>query len=285
MKSARVSAFVAAAAVFLGGCTAAAESDGGTGTAGVGGTAAGTGTAAGVGGTAAGADAGSTPSFTLPSGDAGERLDALLAGLRHGSDTVTTMQIVELSTTDPVIDEKETWLIRRLPEGFDYRKTSEAKPTAASAADELPDVEIYVDGKLYARSRAAEFLGNTPAGVWFLATEDSPNAVLGALAARADLSEEDQLNEFLTDLSEIPNVATAVEELGTSTVDGVAVRGYRISHDTNYWKTPSELWVDDQWRVVRLRGGLVFTDDLHFSKFNEPVEIKAPAASEVYEVK
>lgn len=269
MKSARISAFIAAAAVFLGGCTAAAESDGGTG----------------AGGTAAGAEAGSTPSFTLPSGDAGERLDALLAGLRHGSDTVTTMQIVDLPTTDFVTDEKETWLIRRLPDGFDYRKTSEAKPTAAGSADELPNMEIYVDGKLYARSRAAEFLDNTPAGVWFLATKDSPNAVLGALATMADLSEEDQLNEFLTDLSEIPNVATAVDELGTSTVDGVAVRGYRISHDANYWKTPSELWVDDQWRVVRLRGGLVFRDDLHFSKFNEPVEIKAPAASEVYEGK
>ncbi|NNG34671.1 hypothetical protein [Nakamurella aerolata] len=266
----RLTALVAAAAMLLGGCSTTvdggADSSGGAG--------------------------GSAPSAGLPDGDAGERLDAVLAGLRRGSDAVTTFQVVEVPK-DPGAVDTETSMIRRVEGGYEYHKLTERTPAPGAAApsragsrsDERPDEEIVVDGQVYARSKAAELELGAPQGVWFRATTDSSSAVLSALATLVASKETDPLSEFSTDLTDLANITTAVDELAPRQLDGATVRGYRLSYQDGFVKQPTEFWVDDQWRLVRARGGTLGDSERRFSKFNQPVEIKAPAASEVYQVK
>ena len=170
--------------------------------------------------------------------------------------------------------------------------------TGLSATATLPgslgDVALVVTGgRTFAKLPKA--LSSSPKP-WTAITADSSNPVVAQLASFVDTA---LTAASLDNLAHVAGAASSVRDLGAATVGGVAATHFRVQVDPTRLPSslagkaglgtasiPAEIWVDAKGRPVQVRvalkvSGSATDTTIGFSRFDAPVTVTAPPASQV----
>lgn len=154
---------------------------------------------------------------------------------------------------------------------------------------------ITVGGTSYAKPPAAQ---NTSGKPWVKVSDSSSNEFVRALAGTLSLTTAATSIGDLTGL--LATAGTSPKDDGAESVDGVSSEHYTLTIDptkvtgalgsalsvAHTKPLPVDLWIDAQGRPVQVKIGIPFGGKslpllVKISKFNAPVHISAPPASQV----
>jgi hypothetical protein len=140
--------------------------------------------------------------------------------------------------------------------------------------------ERVVDGTVYVK--AAGLLGGSD-DEWYSVSVDRLRDLAGSFGGDAASAFDGSPADALDVLDEL---AGPVETIGDDTVGGRHATHYRVHVDAKGTRSPVDVWIDDQDRVVKLVASVPDGGDLTFevTSFGVPVDVQAPPADQVEEL-